>query len=210
MLGQIMEALKRNGQDKNTLLIVTGDNGAAGRSYAPLRDNKSSIYEGGHREPFIARWPGKIMPGSLSSHLICLNDLFATCADLLGKDLPPDVAEDSVSILPVLLGKAKAPVREATIHQAPAGLAIRQGDWKLIALRNGTKELYNLKDDLGEKHNRINSRKVEAKQLEALLRKYITEGRSTPGPVQKNEFYFSWDKEREPGKKKRSNKNPKS
>ena len=210
MLGQIMEALKRNGQDKNTLLIATGDNGAAGRSYAPLRDNKSSIYEGGHREPFIARWPGKINPGSLSSQVICLNDLFATCADLLAEDLPPDVAEDSVSILPALLGKAKAPVREATIHQAPAGLAIRQGDWKLIALRNGAKELYNLKDDLGEKHNRINWRKVEAKQLEALLRKYITEGRSTPGPVQKNEFYFSWDKEREPGKKKRNKKNPES
>jgi arylsulfatase A-like enzyme len=210
MLGQIMEALKRNGQDKNTLLIATGDNGAAGRSYSPLRDNKSSIYEGGHREPFIARWPGKITPGSLSSQVICLNDLFATCADLIGGDLPPDAAEDSVSMLPALLGKAQGPIREATIHQAPAGLAIRQGDWKLIALRSGTKELYNLKNDLEEKHNRINSRKAEAKQLEALLRKYITEGRSTPGPVQKNEFYFSWDKEREHGKKKRDKKNPES
>jgi arylsulfatase A-like enzyme len=158
----------------------------------------------------VARWPGKIKPGSSSDQVICLNDLFATCADLLSFPLPPDAAEDSVSVLPALISKDKGPIREATVHQAPAGLAIRKGDWKLIALRSGTKELYNLKDDLGEKHNRINSRKVEAKQLEALLRKYITEGRSTPGPVQKNEFYFSWDKEREPGKKKRNKKNPES
>jgi len=108
---------------------------------------------------------------------------------LLGKDLPPDAAEDSVSVLPAL-GEGKGPIREATIHQAPCGFGNPPGDWKLIALRNGTKELYNLKDDLGEKHNRINSRKAEAKQLEALLRKYITEGRSTPGPVQKTSSIF--------------------
>ena len=202
MLGQIMEALKRNGQDKNTLLIATGDNGAAGRTYAPLRDNKSSIYEGGHREPFVARWPGKIKPGSSSDQVICLNDLFATCADILGKDLPDEAAEDSVSILPALVSRDTGPIREATVHQAPAGLAIRQGDWKLIALRNGTKELYNLREDLGEKRNLIDSEKDEAQKLEKLLKSYLAKGRSTPGPVQKNEFVFSWDKEREPGKKK--------
>jgi arylsulfatase A len=207
MLGQIMEALKRNGQDKNTLLIATGDNGAAGRSYEPLRDNKSSIYEGGHREPFVARWPGKIKPGSLSDQVICLNDLFATCADLLGKDLPPDAAEDSVSILPALLGKAKAPVREATIHQAPAGLAIRQGDWKLITLRNGTRELYNLKDDLSETRNLFEKNKEEAAGLQKLLQSYIDKGRSTPGPAQKNEFDFDLEKS---GNKKRNKKNKKN
>jgi arylsulfatase A len=190
MLGQIMDALKRNGQDKNTLLIATGDNGAAGRSYEPLREHKSSIYEGGHREPFVARWPGKIKSGSSSDQVICLNDLFATCADLLGKDLPPDAAEDSVSILPALLGKAKAPIREATIHQAPVGLAIRQGDWKLIALRNGTRELYNLKDDLSETRNLLEEKKEEAARLQKLLQSYIDKGRSTPGPAQKNEFDF--------------------
>ena len=203
MLGQIMEALKRNGQEKNTLLIATGDNGAAGRTYAPLRDNKSSIYEGGHREPFVARWPGKIKPGSSSDQVICLNDLFATCADILRKDLPPDAAEDSVSILPALESKDKGAIREATVHQAPAGLAIRQGDWKLIALRNGTKELYNLKEDLSETRNLIDSKQGESQRLEELLKSYIAKGRSTPGPVQKNEFDFSWDKERESGKKKR-------
>ena len=207
MLGQIMQALKRNGQAENTLLIATGDNGAAGRSYEPLRDNKSSIYEGGHREPFVARWPGKIKPGSSSAQVICLNDLFATCADLLGKDLPPDAAEDSVSILPALLGKAKTPIREATIHQAPAGLAIRQGDWKLITLRNGTRELYNLKNDLSETRNLLEKNKEEAAGLQKLLQSYIDKGRSTPGPAQKNEFDFDLEKS---GDKKRNRKNKKN
>ena len=151
----------------------------------------------------MARWPGTIKPGSSSDQVICLNDLFATCADILGKDLPPDAAEDSVSVLAVLESKDKGPIREATVHQAPAGLAIRQGDWKLIALRNGTKEFYNLKDDLSETRNLIDSKQEEAQRLEELLNSYIAKGRSTPGPVQKNEFDFSWDKEREPGKKKR-------
>jgi arylsulfatase A len=208
MLGQIMDALKRNGQDKNTLLIATGDNGAAGRSYEPLRDNKSSIYEGGHREPFVARWPGKIKPGSLSDQVICLNDLFATCADLLGKDLPPDAAEDSVSLLPALLGKAKNPVREATIHQAPAGLAIRQGDWKLITLRNGTRELYNLKEDLSETRNLLEVKKEEAAGLQKLLQSYIDKGRSTPGLAQKNEFDFALEKTRDMKKNRKNKKNP--
>ena len=208
MLGQIMEALKRNGQDKNTLLIATGDNGAAGRSYEPLRNNKSSIYEGGHREPFVARWPGKIKPGSSSDQVICLNDLFATCADILDKDLPPDAAEDSVSILPALLGKAKVPVREATIHQAPAGLALRQGDWKLITLRNGTRELYNLKDDLSETRNLFENNKEDSGRLQKLLQSYIDKGRSTPGPDQKNEFDFDLEKTRDKKKNRKSKKNP--
>ena len=139
--------------------------------------------------------------------MICLNDLFATCADILDKDLPPDAAEDSVSLLPALLSKDKGPVREATIHQAPAGLAIRQGDWKFIGLRNGTKELYNLKDDLSETRNLIDSKKGEAQKMEELLKSYIAKGRSTPGPVQKNEFDFSWDKEKGIGKNKKDKGN---
>ncbi|MBT3667972.1 MAG: hypothetical protein HN548_10890, partial [Opitutae bacterium] len=104
--------------------------------------------------------------------------------------------------------KDKGPIREATIHQAPAGLAIRQGDWKLIALRNGTKELYNLKEDLSETRNLIDSKKDEVQKLEELLENYIVKGRSTPGPVRKNEFDFSWNKEKASGKKnKRKNKN---
>ena len=194
MLGQIMDALKRTGQEKNTLMIATGDNGAARRPYPPLREAKSSIYEGGHREPFVARWPGKIKAGSVNHDVICLNDLFATCADILRADLPPDTAEDSVSILPGLLGKATVPMREATVHQAPAGLAIRRGPWKLIMYRNGNRELYNLKDDISETNDVSRANTVVVGRLEKLIQSYIDRGRSTPGPAQKNDFDLSLNK----------------
>jgi arylsulfatase A-like enzyme len=206
MLGQIMDALERTGQDKNTLLIATGDNGAAKRPYPPLREAKSSIYEGGHREPFVARWPGQIKAGSLNHNVICLNDLFATCADILGADLPADAAEDSVSILPALLGKASGPLREATINQAPAGLAIRQGPWKYIMYRNGNRELYNLKDDISETKDVSRANTEIVGRLEKLMQSYIDRGRSTPGPVQKNDFELPFGKS---GTKKRNKKNKK-
>jgi arylsulfatase A-like enzyme len=204
MLGQIMDALERTGQDKNTLLIATGDNGAARRPYPPLREAKSSIYEGGHREPFVARWPGKIKAGSVSHDVICLNDLFATCADLLGADLPANAAEDSVSILPALLGKADGPLREATINQAPSGLAIRQGPWKYIAFRSGTRELYNLKEDISETEDVFKTNTEVAARLEKIMQSYFDRGRSTPGPVQKKEFELPFGRKSE---KKRNKKN---
>jgi arylsulfatase A-like enzyme len=207
MLGQIMDALERTGQEKNTLLIATGDNGAAKRPYPPLREAKSSIYEGGHREPFVARWPGQIKAGSLNHNVICLNDLFATCADILGADLPADAAEDSVSILPALLGKASGPLREATINQAPAGLAIRQGPWKYIMYRNGNRELYNLKDDISETRDVSRANTEVVGRLEKLMQSYIDRGRSTPGPVQKNDFELPFGKS---GTKKRNKKNKKA
>src|SRR6185503_14698771 len=126
--GQILDALERNKLSSNTLVMVTSDNGAEHRPYPPLRESKRSIYEGGHRVPFLARWPGKIKPGSTCADVICLNDLMATAAEITGAKLPANAAEDSVSILPDLLGSAQSPVREATVHQSMAGdLAIRQG-----------------------------------------------------------------------------------
>ena len=98
-VGQVLEALERNKLADNTLIMVSSDNGAAGRSYAPLRGAKTSIYEGGHREPFVARWPGKIKAGSVCEDTICLNDLMATCAEIVSAKLPDNAGEDSVSIL---------------------------------------------------------------------------------------------------------------
>ncbi len=106
-LGQIMAALERNQLAENTLLIATSDNGAEHRPYAPLRESKRSIYEGGHRVPFVARWPGKVKAGSVNDHTVCLNDLMATAAELTGAKIPEDAAEDSVSILTELLGSAR-------------------------------------------------------------------------------------------------------
>ncbi len=191
MLGQILDALEQTGQTKNTLIIATGDNGAAKRPYPPLRDAKSSIYEGGHREPFIASWSGKITPGSITSQTICLTDLFATCAEILEEALPNDAAEDSVSFLPLLFCATDSQTREATIHQAPGGLAIRKNEWKLIFHRSGQRELFNLSSDIGETTNQIDSHAAISKSLEEMMLHYIKNGRSTPGQPQRVEFDLS-------------------
>lgn len=184
--GQVLQALERQRLTDNTLVIATSDNGAAGRAYAPLRGSKASIYEGGHRVPFLARWPGKIRPGAVCDDTVCLNDLLATCADLLNVKLPDNAGEDSVSILPALLGTAAKPVRDATVHQSPSGeLAIRQGTWKLIFARTG-RELYDLATDLGETRNRAADRPELVEQLTQRMRQIIDQGRSTPGAPQKN------------------------
>jgi arylsulfatase A-like enzyme len=206
MLGRILDALDRTGQANNTLVIATGDNGAAKRSYRPLRESKSSIYEGGHREPFVARWPGKIEPGSVNHQTICLNDLFATCADVLGRELPGDAAEDSVSILPCLLGTATEPVRDATVHQAPGGLAIRQGPWKLVFHRSGHRELFNLKSDISETQDVASENGDVLERLIRLMQNYIDRGRSTPGPNRSNEFDLSLSFGKNRGSKQSENK----
>jgi arylsulfatase A-like enzyme len=200
VVGQIVEALRRNGLAASTLIIASSDNGAEGREYPPLRGSKRSIYEGGHREPFVARWPGKIRPGSVCEDTVCLNDLLATCAEIVGAKLPDNAGEDSVSILPHLLGTAKGPVREATVHQSAAGdLAIRQGPWKLIFLKNGKRELYNLKEDLGETRDVLAAnpdlpagrQAGVVERLAKLMQQFIDNGRSTPGAPQKNGINFA-------------------
>ncbi len=194
VIGQVIESLEKQGIADNTLIIVSSDNGAANRAYAPLRGSKTSIYEGGHRVPFIARWPGKIKPGSQCDDTICLNDLIATCAEIVGAKLPDNAGEDSFSILPDLLGTAKGPVREFTLHQSLNGdLAIRQGTWKLIFLKNGNRELYNLQEDLGETKNVAEANAEVVERLTTLMKKTIADGRSTAGAQQKNDVHMSVD-----------------
>lgn len=181
MLGQLLAALDKNGLSDNTLVIATADNGAAGRAYPPLRGQKTSIYEGGHRVPFVARWPGKIKPGSVSDQTICLNDLMATCADILDSKLPDTAGEDSVSILPALLETAQKPIREATIHQSLKGdLALRKGPWKLILFENGTRALHHLGNDIGETKDVVTDHPDVVSELDALMKRYQADGRSTP------------------------------
>lgn len=185
MLGQLMDALEKKGLSKNTIVIATADNGAAKRAYPPLRDQKTSIYEGGHRVPFIVSWPDKIKAGSVSDQTICLNDLIATCADLIGTKLPDHAGEDSVSILPVLLEKTTQPIREATLHQSlTRDVAIRHGAWKLIVFQKGKPALYDLAKDIGETQNIADQHPEVVEKLSALLTRYISEGRSTPGESQ--------------------------
>jgi arylsulfatase A len=144
MVGQIDDALVRHGLQERTLVIVTSDNGARltnydGRDYGhksngELRGQKADIWDGGHREPFIARWPGHIAPGAVSSHLTCLCDLMATCADILDIPLPASAGQDSYSFFGALTGTpASGPVREMLVHHSGDGMfSLRQGRWKLI------------------------------------------------------------------------------
>jgi arylsulfatase A len=197
IVGQIMELLERHKISENTLLIVTSDNG--GGTPPGMRGSKGSPYEGGHRVPFVARWPGKIKPGTVCDDTICLNDLMATCAEIVGAKLPTAAGPDSVSILPDLLGTATGPVREATVHESIGGdLAIRQGPWKLIFFREtgqsrekakvfGKPELYNLKEDLAETNNVLANNPEVVERLSKLMRQYIDTGRSTPGDPIKTE-----------------------
>jgi len=186
--------------------MVTSDNGARvdqslpfeHRSCGDLRGQKADIYEGGHRVPFLARWPGKIKPGSTSDDLICLTDLLATTAAILRKPLPDNTGEDSFNFLPALLGtKRDKPIREAIVHHSVSGMfAIRQGRWKLIqGLGSGgftrprsiepkpgeaKGQLYDLIADPRETTNRYLEQPDIVDRLSSLLAKYKQEGRSRP------------------------------
>ncbi|MAT15074.1 MAG: hypothetical protein CMJ46_07365 [Planctomyces sp.] len=189
MLGEIMRVLEERKLSENTILIATSDNGAEHRVYPPLRDSKRSIYEGGHRVPFVIRWPGHASPGCVSNHTICLNDLLATVAEVTGVSLPANAGEDSFSFLSELSGKQQQPRRESMIHQSMGGdLALRRGPWKLIVFKDGRRELYHLESDVSETHDLAGQKPEVVRELTALLKDQIQNGRSTPGPPQPNDF----------------------
>ncbi len=215
-VGRVLAALERGGVAENTLVVLTSDNGFApmagweehlAKGHRPsgaFRGHKADIYEGGHRLPFIVRWPAKVKAGSTSDQLICHTDLIATCADILGVALPDSAGEDSVSLLPALLGTPGKPRHEAVVHHSVNGsFAIRQGNWKLELCpgsggwsvprpgRDGSDtlpavQLYDLAADIAEQHNVQSQHPDVVARLTQLLEKYVAEGRSTPGAPQAN------------------------
>jgi len=223
LVGQIEEVLKRNGISENTMIIFTSDNGCSPKanfkelekvSHDPsyiYRGHKADIYEGGHRVPFIVKWPQKIKPGIQSEATICTTDFFATAAEIVNFKIPDNVGEDSFSFLNLLENPiGDKPKREATVHHSIDGrFAIRKEDWKLIlwpgsggwSFPNTPKDLqglpkyqlFDLKNDPGETSNLCVKQPAKVKELEGLLGKYIGEGRSTPGKVQKNDYVQKWD-----------------
>lgn len=215
LMGNIFDAIKENGIEENTLVIFTSDNGCAGTAnFSVLKaaghypsyiysGAKGSYLEGGHRVPFLVKWPNKIEPNSVCDQTVCTTDFMATCADLVNYQLKSNEGEDSYSMMP-LLTQGKEYQREATIHHSKTGIfAIRKGVWKLIVSPNsgvtaaGNPEspkkelpeniLYNLKTDIGEKENVAEMFPEKVKELKQLLIKQINEGRSTSGKVQEND-----------------------
>jgi arylsulfatase A-like enzyme len=208
MVGQVMDALDRTGKADNTLLIVTSDNGAlpgdrirdpqggypyrmyGHKSCGDWRGYKAHIWEGGHREPLIARWPGQIAPNTTTDALTCLMDFMATCAAVVDTELPDDAAEDSYNMLPVLLGeKVEKPIRQDMIHHSCHGtFSIRDGEWKLILGTQGSGgwpppsdgrpdpnspgQLYNIAEDPVEQNNLWDRYPEMIKRLTALLEAY--------------------------------------
>ncbi len=210
-VGEVLRALEETGTAGDTLVIFTGDNGhsgytgwdkltAAGHQPSGIyRGFKGDIWEGGHRVPFVARWPGRIAPNSRSDQLVGLVDAFATVAEAVGAPLPAAAAEDSVSFLPTLLGRAPAPARRTTLvnHSNPGEFAYRDGPWKLI-LRNRdvaqksrgqakVAELYNLADDITEKTNLATQHPEIVERLRAALENVIARGATRDVPGAKND-----------------------
>lgn len=195
-VGAVMEALEKSGQAENTLIIVTSDNGSnwtvkdmeqyTHRANYIYRGQKADIYEGGHRVPFIVRWPKKIRPGSVSDQVMSTTDLLATVSGIIGRELPVGAGEDSYNMLPAFTENAQGPIRDFTVHHSLDGFfAIRKGDWKLTAALGsggftqpamiepeegqsiGT--LFNLKEDPSETKNVYGEHPEVVRELLALL-----------------------------------------
>jgi arylsulfatase A len=218
-IGRVLAALDKDGLADNTLVVLSSDNGHDPTvdwddlikhghfPSGPYRGCKSTIWDGGHRIPFIARWPGVINPGTHCGQLACEMDLMATCADMLGAKLPENAGVDSVSLLPLLRG-GEQPVRASLVHHSSSGkFAIRAGNWKLelcpgsggwasvasptdaAALKEKlpSVQLYDVSNDEGERKNLQAQHPEIVAQLTSALKKIVAEGRSTPGPIQKND-----------------------
>ncbi len=215
LMGNLFEAIKARGIEENTLVIFTSDNGCAGSAnFSVLKaaghhpsyiysGAKGSYLEGGHRVPFLVKWPERITSNSVCNQTVCTTDFMATCADLVNYQLESNEGEDSHSMIP-LFTQNTGFERTATIHHSKTGIfAIRKGDWKLIIspnaginaagkplpFKNDLPEniLFNLKTDIQEKNNVANEFPEKVKELKTLLIKQIKAGRSTPGKVQEND-----------------------
>jgi arylsulfatase A-like enzyme len=206
VVGRVLEALEKSGVADNTLVLFTADNGCAPYVGAkdlekmghypsgPLRGYKFDAWEGGHRVPFIARWPGVVKPGAVCHQLVYQADFLRTFADVFGMKLPDNAGEDSFSLMPLFKGEDK-PVREYAVSASVKGTpAVRSGSWKYIPAPGSIEseasqpvQLYNLADDLGETKNLAAAMPEKVAEMKALLEKLITDGRSTPGAIQKND-----------------------
>lgn len=209
--GQVIKAVDDAGIADETLIIFTADNGhshytglqelldAGHKPSGEFRGHKSNVWEGGHRVPYLARWPGKVDAGSQSDQILSLNDTFATVAELLGESLPQNAAEDSLSFLPQLLGESEPPMRDHVISQSTHGeFAYQEGPWKIVFLNatgnlNNDRgkprrvELYNLDRDVAETTDVAGQYPEIVEHLTQRLTWVIARGTSRTGPAQSND-----------------------
>jgi len=222
-VGKLNQLLEQLGISENTMVIFTSDNGCSpqakfdvlgAKGHDPsgiYRGHKADIFEGGHRVPFIVKWPNIIKGGAINQRTICTTDLLATFADLLGKPLADNAGEDSFSMLPLFSKATEGDyLRSFTIHHSINGsFAIRKGDFKFIfcpgsggwsSPRPSKKEtlglpkfqLYNLKDDPKEMVNLYGQKPKIEQELIALFKTAIEKGRTTAGvPQQNHPTHFS-------------------
>ncbi|MEM9366507.1 MAG: arylsulfatase [Planctomycetota bacterium] len=216
-VGELLNALDESNQAKETLVIFTTDNGTSPKAdFKELeaggirltehwRGYKSDVFEGGHRAPFIMRWPAHIEPATRSDQTITQADVMATLADVVGHEIPKDAAEDSLSLLPIASGDDDGtPLHDAIIHHSGNGyFAIRSGPWKLLfcrgsggwsspkeneAIKRGLPptQLYHLEKDPKETNNVVDQNPEIVKRMTVMLLDIVKRGRSTNGPVQQN------------------------
>jgi arylsulfatase A-like enzyme len=204
VIGRVLAALEAGGVEKNTLVLFTSDNGCAPYigvppleaqghfPSGPLRDYKTSVHEGGHRVPFVIKWPGIVKAGTVCKQLVLQADTLATLAEILGTSLPETAGEDSFSLMPLLRGEDR-PIRTHAVNTACAGTpSLREGAWKLVLAADRVMktpvQLYHLDEDLGETTNLANLHPDRVKSMQATFEKLIRNGRTTPGAAQKNDL----------------------
>ena len=217
-VGQLVEVLDKKGLTENTIVIFASDNGCSPQAdfkilgdlghnpSAIYRGHKADIFEGGHRVPFVVKWPSRIDSGTESDKTICTTDLLATVADIIDVDLLDNEGEDSFSILPLLDNTDERDFkREATVHHSINGsFALRKDNWKMIFCPGSGGwsdpkpsaaeiaalpkfQLYNLNADPAEQTNLFGQHPEIEKNLAELMVQYIDNGRSTPGEKQSND-----------------------
>jgi arylsulfatase A len=225
VVGKVVAALERSGLSDDTLVIFTSDNGPESGTHdeegaylrakdrghysmGELRGVKRDLWEGGHRVPFIAKWPREVSAGVTCDQLISLSDFMATCVEMSGATLAEGEAEDSVSILKLLRGEDGSPVREFAVHHScNGGFAVRRGDWVYIDYSTGEDngngmgepdwykeergyvshehpaELFHLGDDPAERRNRYADEPELVAEMKALLRKIQGSSISPPSTL---------------------------
>ncbi len=186
-VGRILDLLKKNGLDENTLVMFTSDNGPVPMSTKffassqPLRGSKRDLYEGGIRVPLIARWPGKVAAGKTSDQVLASWDMLPTFAELAG--VRPSAGIDGISMAPALLGKTQRKHEYLYWEFFEAGFqqAVRVGDWKGVRLAPGKSlELYDLRTDLAETNDIAAKHPDVVANIERILKTARTESEFWP------------------------------